>query len=389
MEATSSRNLSSLEEGEEGEKGGEGGQLPAGSGGNNPNNNTEHENENTKAATTAVPSSSSTGKDAPLSSSLVSSFSASTVGILTENGPCHNNTNDAAAAAATTPSPSSATKTMSEVVAAELAAAESRCGREECPICFHVLPPLVEIVYQTCCGRKICSGCIIGRDRAELKEAGKIIDGVTPEDTQFIRIHQHWSNVCPFCRHTGAETDEEQIQFLYDRIQKRHDRDYTTALNQLGVVHSRGRYGLPQNIEKAEEFFQEAYDLDDPDAANYLYRLYLRHHPDQKEKQMEFLRRGEALGDLICIQMLAALALSAALPNLPKNGKEVARLLMKAVSLGGNDINKDMLMIFYRHEFLSKKDLATTLRAHQATIDEIKTVQREFAKRYKAFDERN
>ena len=55
-------------------------------------------------------------------------------------------------------------------------------------------------------------------------------------------------------------------------------------------------------------------------------------------------------------------------------------------SLGGDTEN---LMNCYQKKMLSKEDLATTLRAHQAANDETKTVRREFAKRYNAFDERN
>ena len=397
-------------------EGGEGGRLHVGSGGNNPNITTENEMENenkNKKVTTAVPLSStekddnddssfSTGsttkknnKHILLSSSSVSSSSATT-GIMTENCSGQNNKNEEAAAAAT-PSPSSSTKTLSEVVEVEIAAAETSstrttplCEREECPICCHVLPHGFDVIeYKPCCGRKICYGCIVGRVRAELKEPGKIIEGETlgeeqfnliGEEGQFSLIRQHWSNLCPFCRHEGAKNDGELLQLLYGRIQKRNDRDYTTALIMLGTASSEGMYGLPQNIEKGEELFQEAYDLDDPIAALQLYQHYRSHYSDQKEKQMEFLRRGETLGNLGCIAILAQIAIRA------DEHKEATRLLMKVASLGGDTRN---LMICYRNKYMSKEDLATTLRAHQAANDEINTGRRGFAMRYKAFVEGN
>ena len=395
-------------------EGGEGGRLHVGSGGNNPNITTENEKENenkNKKVTTAVPLSStekddddgsfSTGittkknnKHILLSSSSVSSSSATT-GIMTENCSGQKNKNEeAVAAAAATPSSSSSTKTLSEVVEVEIAAAETSsttitplCEREECPICFHVLPHRFDLIeYKPCCGRKICYGCIVGRVRAELKEPGKIIEGETlgeeqfnliGEEGQFSLIRQHWSNLCPFCRHEGAKNDGELLQLLYGRIQKRNDRDYTTALIMLGTASSEGMYGLPENTEKGEELFQEAYDLDDPIAALQLYQLYRSHYSDQKEKQMEFLRRGKTLGNLGCIAILAQIAIRA------DEHKEATRLLMKVASLGGDTRN---LMICYRNKHISKEDLATTLRAHQAANDEINTVRRGFAMQYRQME---
>ena len=276
-------------------------------------------------------------------------------------------------------------KTLSEVVEAELAAAEICRERETCPICFHVLPHNDEFEYKYCCGRKICHGCIVGRERAGLQEPGKVVEGETfgeeqfaliGEEGQFTLIWKFWLNVCPFCRHAGANSDEELLQLLYDRIQKRDERDYTTALIVLGNAHRKGLYGLPQNIKKGEELYQEAYDLDDPDAALKLAAYYTAHYPDQKEKQMEILRRGETLGNIQCMETLACLAINA------NEYRDATRLLMKVASLGGDTRN---LIKCYRNKYMSKEDFATILRAHQAANDELKTERREFAMRYQAF----
>ena len=107
----------------------------------------------------------------------------------------------------------------------------------------------------------------------------------------------------------------------------------------LGNAYRGGLYGLPQNNKKGEDLYQEAYDLDDPFAAFYLFRLYSRHYPDQKEKQMEFLRRGKTLGNLRCIETF----LEEAATMVPPNYKEAIRLIMKAASLWGYIQSYDML----------------------------------------------
>ena len=70
----------------------------------------------------------------------------------------------------------------------------------------------------------------------------------------------------------------------------------------------------------------------------------------------------------------------------PTNYEEVTRLVTKAASLGGDTRN---LMIAYQKQHISKDCFATTLRAHQAANDEMKTLQRGFAMRYKTFFDEN
>ena len=248
-------------------------------------------------------------------------------------------------------------------------------GRDECPICYHVLPLAnCDSVYMSCCGKVICQGCIVGRERAQVKESGFIIEGKTPEDKQFMLILKHWSGLCPFCRAEYPANEEEVVQRLNARISIRNDEDYTIALVGLGSCYLEGKHGLPLNYGKAEEIFQQAYDLGNPTAASDLVDLYERHYPDQKEKMMKYLLRGETLGNIACMQFLINLAIES------KNHREISRLCMKVARLGGD--TQQNLMSCYENQVLSKDDLAATLRAHQAVQDETKTARREYAKRF-------
>ena len=256
-------------------------------------------------------------------------------------------------------------------------------GRDECPICCHVLPIANnESVYNPCCGKIICNGCIVGRQRAQLENTGYIVDGITPEEKQFMLIMDHWSNVCPFCRSKDPEDEEGYLERLLNRINICNDEDYTVALIKLGFYHLRGKGGLPQSIQKAEELFQQAYDLDNPDAAWHLFKLYERHHPDQKEKKMEYVRQGETLGDFACVLVLGDLAYKS------NNYAEFTRLCMKGGRLGDDNARDNLMDNFTelsKAQLLSKDDLAITLRAHQAVNDEMKTVQRGYGKRFHIF----
>ena len=171
------------------------------------------------------------------------------------------------------------------------------------------------------------------------------------------------------------------MERLLNRINIRNDEDYANALNTLGTFYFDGKGGLPQSIQKAEELFQQSYDLDYPTAASDLFGLYKRHHPDQKEKMMGYARRGETLGCIRCTQALGSFAHESG------NYAEVVRLCMKGTRLG-DDTARDNLMELYKAQLLSKDDLAITLRAHQAINGEMKTVQRGYGQRFYIFRER-
>ena len=63
--------------------------------------------------------------------------------------------------------------------------------------------------------------------------------------------------------------------------------------------------------------------------------------------------------------------------------EELAGVSMKGARLGGD--TKCLMMCYKKYKLPSKDDLATTLRAHQAAKNEMKTVQREYAQRLEKF----
>ena len=104
---------------------------------------------------------------------------------------------------------------------------------EDCPICFLRLPTLESgYRHKTCCGKRICSGCI---------HAVCLTTG---------------DNICPFCR-APLPNEEEGIK----QAKKRVEIGDVEAIYGLGCFYDEGRYGLPQNREKALELWHRAAEL--------------------------------------------------------------------------------------------------------------------------------
>ena len=64
--------------------------------------------------------------------------------------------------------------------------------------------------------------------------------------------------LCPFCRTAGPKTDEE----ILIRIKKRVEVGDAIAIHNLGCYYDEGRYGLPQDRDKALELWHRAAERD-------------------------------------------------------------------------------------------------------------------------------
>jgi len=107
--------------------------------------------------------------------------------------------------------------------------------REECPICFLLLPlDNNSQTFKSCCGKVICNGCIHAMD---LSEGG--------------------GDLCPFCRLTWPSSPEEGSK----RIKKHIDAGSGDAYYFLGCQYALGIHDIPQDIIKATELWLKAGEL--------------------------------------------------------------------------------------------------------------------------------
>jgi len=106
---------------------------------------------------------------------------------------------------------------------------------EECPICFLPIPiETNESTFETCCGKKICNGCVY----AMLTNEGK--------------------DICAFCRTPPQSSDASEH---ISRLNKLIDNGNANACTTLGGCYLNGTMGMPQNYQKANELYLKGGEL--------------------------------------------------------------------------------------------------------------------------------
>ena len=224
----------------------------------------------------------------------------------------------------------------------------------DCPICFLRLPsPSLGMgyVYQTCCGKLICCGCIHAPVYDHL---GNKVD----------------NKKCPFCR-TPTPTSEVQMNEIE---QKRAEAGDAQAIFSLGCYYRDGISGYPQDNKKALELYLRAGELGHAKAYCNIGGAYFYGNGVEidKKKAMHYFELAAMGGD------------SSARYNLGYNeacAGNVDRALrhhMIAVR-GGYKPSLEMIKGLYTSGCITKDDYTKALQLFQDYLGEIKSKHRDEA----------
>ena len=213
----------------------------------------------------------------------------------------------------------------------------------DCPICFLPLP-LYETKSSTypCCIKVICMGCDYVNKIRELQ--GKL------------------QQKCPFCR-KPLSTAEEGKKYMMKRVEA---NDPAAMCHEGGEQYDKGNYST------AFQYWTKASGLGDMLAHYQLSTLYDNGQGVGKDEKKEVFHLEEA----------AIGGHPDARYNLGINEVHSGRIeravkhWIIAANLG-HDESIQVLKKCYKDGFVSKEDLATALRAHQAAVDATKSPQRE------------
>ena len=225
--------------------------------------------------------------------------------------------------------------------------------REECPICMLPLPyDDNEITFMPCCGKHICSGCIHKGVLTDLANG-------TPK---------HETAKCSFCRQKPKNSIKE--------LKKLMKRDNSQAFMQMVFRYNQGE-GVIQSDTRALEMLTKAAEFGEAEAFAQLGKYYENGNVIEQDlsKSLEFYELGAKKGSINCHQQLAVFHWRNG--NFHKNIQHI-----KVAASAGDKVSMGALTRFYKDnkdKLLSKDELAQTLRAHQASLNEMKSKERDDA----------
>ena len=223
---------------------------------------------------------------------------------------------------------------------------------EDCPICLLPLPLLGSgIVYKSCCGKMICSGC----------DYAPVYDNLGNEIIE---------RKCPFCRSTVHVSDEE----FNERLQKRVELDDAEAIFTLGCNYSDGDDDFPQDYDKAFELFVRAGELGYAVAycdVGYAYSNGEGVEIDKK-KAKHYYELAAIGGNMNARHNLGLYE--------EDEGNMMRALKHYMIAAGcGHTNSLKQIQELYTNGHATKDDFAKALRAYQAYLAEIQSNQRDKA----------
>ena len=223
--------------------------------------------------------------------------------------------------------------------------------KEECPLCMLPMPCTNGVcgilkAYMACCGKMICEGCSIAEDDEVAK--GNLKD------------------LCSFCRVPMATSDDEFVK----RLMKRANANDHNAFYALGGIYRRGGE-LSQDTTKAFEMMNKAAELGLSMAhynisISYLTGDGVERDLDKASRHLELAAIG---GDEVARHKLGIEEVH--LGNMDRAMKH----FMIAARSGFDDALKEVGE-GYKAKVVTKDEYASTLRAHKASQDEMKSEQR-------------
>jgi len=219
---------------------------------------------------------------------------------------------------------------------------------EDCPICYLRLPiVLVQCMYQTCCGKILCRGCVHAHS-------------VAAADTERFK--------CVFCRSVATSSEE----VLIEKMKKRAEANDAWAMFNLGRYYERGMMGLRQDHAKALDLFQKSAKLGHDFAHFLLSTIY--HKGDIVEKDT---RKAIYHGQLAAMagNVNARYNLGCAEHNAGNMDRAYKHWMISAND--GYDLSMKLFQEGYRKGFVTKHDYAKTIRAYGNSIDEMKSDDRD------------
>jgi len=228
--------------------------------------------------------------------------------------------------------------------------------KEKCQICMQQMPtPTLHTgsKYMTCCGNRICSGCLYASFRDN--QGNIVID----------------NQKCSFCRAPRPSDDNEFIKRMKNRV----EAGDAVAMFNLGVCYHNGQYRLPQDYTKALELWRRAAELGYARAntnIGYAYNTGKGVEVDKKRAR-HYYEHAAMRGDETARYNLGIKEKKAG------NMDRALKHYQIAVRSGYHADSLNHIKRLYSDGHIPKDEYTKALRLHQEYLDEIKSDQRDQA----------
>lgn len=217
--------------------------------------------------------------------------------------------------------------------------------RDECPICLSQIPVAFDlggrkVVYQPCCGKMICGGCM-------LTTAQEMEEGTLKKE-------------CPLCRTPTPSTSEEAIE----RLNKRIEMGDAMAIARMGFEYKTGGLGiLPVDDHKALELWHHAGHL----GCQYaLFNLAMAYMEGRRS-----IREGFRYYVIAAVKGHEAARLFLGVYEECSGNIDRAMKHYMIAASAGEDNSVKAIGEGYKKGFVTKDDYENTLRAYQRSQDEM------------------
>ena len=222
---------------------------------------------------------------------------------------------------------------------------------DACPICLLPieLPEWQHSSLNACCMKRVCDGCVVAAYQR----------GV-------------YGN-CPFCRTPFPEDDASKLAMIHKRVEKRD----AEAISHLGERYYFGTLGLAKDASRAIELWTEAAELRLSDAHSQLGEIY--YHGDGVEEDKP---RGIHHWQQAAMKGHAGSRHNLGTAEIPEGNYELALKHWMISAKMGYKESLDAIKRRFIKGHATKAQYAEALRGYQTAVQEMKSPQREEAKRF-------
>ncbi|EJK77020.1 hypothetical protein THAOC_01177, partial [Thalassiosira oceanica] len=218
-----------------------------------------------------------------------------------------------------------------------------------CPLCTLPIPLPMDrhTIFKACCMKRICDGCAIAAKKKGMKD-------------------------CPFCRTPMPDNDADLLAMIRARVKKKDPE----AMIHLGEKHWVGGQGLQKDRRRAVELFTEAAELGSIKA---LFNLGISYENGDGVEQDE-AKAAQLYGKAAMQGSVHARHNLGCCEVRKRNNDRAVRHLLISAKMGGED-SVEMIKRAFMAGVATKEQYAEALKGYQDAVEEMKSHDRDEAKR--------